>query len=111
MTIGNYREEFRDFDGELPIIEGFKDSSWHNETCPSLLNEELHLQLFVDYVDPQKSEFPEERLAGAGRYLLRRLDDENQVLPPGTDIVIDTDDFDEVLAKIAEFKASPGSSF
>lgn len=106
MTIGNYREEFPDYDDVLPVIDGFEDRSWCNEPCPCLINEDLHLLLFVDYKDPSKSEWPEERVSGhLGHYTLKRLTEENYVMGMNADdLVIDTDDFDAVIAKIDEIR-------
>lgn len=99
MTTGTVAFEFPDFDDKLPEIEGFTDSSWHNDTAPSLTNEELHLQLFVDFIDPALSEYPEERASGNfKRYALHRLDDENMVTDDP--LILFTDDFNEVLATI-----------
>lgn len=105
MTTTSYLTEFPDFDDELPVIEGFKDASWCNETCPAMIDEELHLHLFVDYKDPQRSEFPEDRMSGElGRYTLKRLTEDNYVMETMDDVVIDTSDFDQVLAKIEEIR-------
>lgn len=80
--------EFPEFDDELPEIDGFVDRSWANESCPCLLNEELHLQLFVDFVDPELSEFPEERLSGdLKRFGLYNLTEDNMVMSVDPDIV------------------------
>jgi len=41
---------------------GWKNSSWKNDTCPSLLKEEKHgnvCQIFVDYINPDMREDPE----------------------------------------------------
>lgn len=56
-----FRTEFTDFPANtLPVIPaGFVDCSWHNDTCPSFVNEEAGLMVFVDYLDPDKREFPE----------------------------------------------------
>jgi hypothetical protein len=99
MPIGNHREAFPDFDDELPEIDGFVDMSWHNEPCPCLINEDLHLRLFVDYYDASKREFD-----GLARYSLQQLDDDNQV----TDLpsLAETDNLDDVLGKIDELRAA-----
>jgi hypothetical protein len=34
-----YLSEFPNYDDELPAIDGFEDSSWHNDACPSLTKE------------------------------------------------------------------------
>ena len=39
---------------------GWQDSTWKNDTCPSLYKEERHgntCRIFVDYVDPSKREY------------------------------------------------------
>src|SRR5262245_19583152 len=51
-----YRDEFPDFDYELPVIAGFKDHSWHNEVCPSLVTADRKQNLWCDYADPAKRE-------------------------------------------------------
>jgi len=57
----SYREEFPDFDpADMPAIpDGFDDVSWHNDTCPSFLNDRAGLIIFVDFADPDRREFPE----------------------------------------------------
>ena len=55
----NYMKEFPDYDGFLPMIEGFEDTSWHNDACPSLtykLKADYELRLYVDYDDPERRE-------------------------------------------------------
>lgn len=36
---------------------GFVNSTYRNDTCPSLYNEASNLHLFVDYLDPEKREY------------------------------------------------------
>ena len=57
----SFKEEFPDFDpADMPAIPaGFDDVSWHNDMCPSFLNERAGLIIFVDYAEPAKREFPE----------------------------------------------------
>ena len=41
---------------------GWENSSWKNDTCPSLQKEELHgnvCRIFVDYVNPDMREYRE----------------------------------------------------
>jgi hypothetical protein len=111
MAIGSYREEFPDFDDELPVIDGFSDQSWHNDACPRLIDDELHLVLYVDYLNPALSDLPEAREAGMGRYVMKHLDEENYVLQSDDDLVIDTDDFLAVLAKIEEIRQQRSPAF
>ena len=56
----NYRSEFPNFDYEIPQIpEGFTDSSWHNNICPSFerkLNDTHSITLWVNYSDESRRE-------------------------------------------------------
>jgi hypothetical protein len=66
---------FSNYDGELPELAGFVDDSWQNDVCPSLLNIERNLKLWVDYVDPDRRE------CGGARYTLCAYDEsEDQYL-------------------------------
>lgn len=87
-----FRTEFPDFDpATMPAIpSGFDDVSWHNDMCPSFLNEAAGLIIFVDYVDCKEREFPE-----IPRFTLGTWDNGNT----GNDIV-STDDWQLVLAAI-----------
>ncbi len=96
--------EFPNFDDELPEIEGFVDTSYHHDVCPSLTNKELGLQLFVDYANPEASEYPEGRMSGeVGRYRLMQSEKDGEVLYD-LETYADTDDFGDVLAAIAKVK-------
>ena len=56
----NYKDEFPAFDDVLPTLEGFEDSSWHNDSCPSLgkdLGDDNYLQVFVDWKNKEMSDF------------------------------------------------------
>lgn len=60
----SWRNEFPDWDGgELYIPEGWKDNSWHNNTCP---HAELYVEkedivfyfcIWQDYIDVNKREY------------------------------------------------------
>ena len=55
-----YLHEFPDYDDTLPTLEGFSDSSWHNDACPSLGKELPNgdfLSVFIDYKDKERSDF------------------------------------------------------
>jgi hypothetical protein len=87
------KNEFPAFADELPEIEGFVDTSYHHDVCPSLTNDAMGLQLFVDYPDPADSEYPDSRRNGAvGRYRLMTLEGE---------LLANTDHLDEVVETIA----------
>lgn len=90
--------EFPDFDGELPVIDGFVDSSYHHDVCPSLTNDDMGLQLFVDYPEPADSEYPDSRRNGAvGRYRLLTVEGE---------LLANTDYLDEVLETVQSISPS-----
>lgn len=57
----SYREEFPDFDYEIPALvadapDAWEDTSWHNDVCPSFTCDVF--VLWCDYADPAKREFP-----------------------------------------------------
>ena len=56
----DYKTEFPRYDDVLPSIEGFTDSSWHNDACPSLMrhiDDSTFIQIFCDYKDHAESDF------------------------------------------------------
>lgn len=61
LTARNFELEFPDYPAaDMPVMpEGFEDVSWHNDTCPSFLNEDEGLIIFADYADVQKRETQE----------------------------------------------------
>ena len=52
----SYRKEFPDFNLDVIIPEGFSDSSWKNDICPSWINMEHNIKLFIEYLEPEKRE-------------------------------------------------------
>lgn len=55
------KTEFPDYDGVLPVIAGYEDSSWHNDACPSIEKDYyngVRVRIWCDYVDPEKREMP-----------------------------------------------------
>ena len=86
-----FADEFPDFpaaDFPAAIPDGFVDSSWHNDACPSLASDELNLQIFIDYTDLQKREFPD----SGERFTVSTLDADGAPLRS-----VHADDWDEVL--------------
>jgi hypothetical protein len=51
-----YKDKFPRFEYDLPKLDGFVDSSWINDVCPSMWNESKQLKLFCDYLDIDKRE-------------------------------------------------------
>jgi hypothetical protein len=88
--------EFPDFDYDLPEIDGFADTSWHNDVCPSLTGPH-DLILWCDYADPSKREY-----ADSKRFLLVQgvygESDENQAT------LCASDDLADILTAIQTVK-------
>jgi hypothetical protein len=52
---------FPDYDDVLPMLEGFTDISYKNDSCPSMhkeLLEDIYLVLYCDYKDNDRRESP-----------------------------------------------------
>jgi hypothetical protein len=95
--MANY--EFPDFDYELPAIEGFIDTSWHNDVCPSLTrespdDESKTLILWCDYADVSKREHGD----SVRRFTLVQGEYGN---PDAQTTLCESDDLDDILAAIA----------
>lgn len=94
---------FPDFDDTLPEIDGFEDDSWGNDTMPSMFDAARRLKLFVDYKNPERSEYPDARISGElKRYQLQLMSDDGDYLG---DLCV-TDSLDEVLDAIARHDAA-----
>jgi hypothetical protein len=89
-----FLQEFPDFPAEdMPEIPaGFEDVSWHNDSCPSFLDETRGMILFVDFAEAEKKEFPE-----TSRFNVNIWDGGNT----GTSL-IESDDWAAVLAFIEQ---------
>lgn len=96
-----FQTEFPDFPAaDFPALpEGFTDSSWGNDACPSMINEAIRLHIFVDYLDPAKRNFGGEQ----PRFQVAALDENGSFT--GEDSLLDTDDWTEVLALIDSKRA------
>lgn len=71
-----YRREFPDYGPvDFAIPQGWDDTSWHNDSCPSWRNESLGLQLFADYADRAKRETPNDK-----RFALHYIDREGSYI-------------------------------
>ena len=95
MDLTSLTRSFSNFGiASLPSIpEGFVDASWHNDMCPSFVNEAANLRLWVDYENPADREDP-----SLPRFMLctaeiDTLDDSFEI--------ISTNNFGEVLTAIA----------
>jgi len=62
-----YLTEFPEFESsDVPVFEGFTDTSWHNDTCPSFerpLKHGVSIRVWVEHQDPQKRDYFVERFA------------------------------------------------
>lgn len=92
-----YKSEFPDF-GEMDVAipPGFVDTSWHNDTMPSFQKEQSDgsfLTLWVDYADPEKCEM---NRTESPRFTITHEDHNHN----GIGTLLETDNYDEVLAKL-----------
>ena len=88
----NYLEEFPDFDYALPDLgEGWEDTSWHNDSCPSMdysLGDNYGLRIWFQYSNPEWRE------CGGEKYILVIGDYGD------SDHLMESDDLGEILAYI-----------
>ncbi len=66
-TARTYKTEFPEFSGEMPTFEGFEDTSWKNDACPTFqfpLGGGSFLRVWVDYADPKDRDTPENERFG-----------------------------------------------
>ena len=92
----HYLTEFPDYDSTLPILDGFADDSWHNDTCPSLLNKELGLKLWCEYANP-------ELRVGTKRFILYYQDIDDSL---NDEFILETDSIVEIKQVIREITVS-----
>jgi hypothetical protein len=92
-----YQTEFSDFPAaDMPAIpQGFGDNSWHNDSCPCFISEELGLRIWVDYADKQQREIPD-----GARFALEPSDNEDNITEP-----VVSDDWSVILAAVEEERA------
>jgi len=93
----DYKTEFHFFDFDIPKIpEGFKDSSWHNNVCPSferVLGDQL-IVFWVDYKNPKRRE-------RKGLQFFITSEPNNDGLND-LELVLETESWDEAMQKIDE---------
>lgn len=90
----SYLKEFPDFDFAPPYIEGFEDTSWHNNVSPSFtrkLNDTHSVTLWVDYLDPDRRE------CGGDQFLVCVHETEDG---DNNEVIIETDLLPEALEAI-----------
>jgi hypothetical protein len=96
MTM-KYCTEFPDFHAsDMPAIpRGFEDNSWHNDSCPNFISEELGLRIWIDFADKHQRE-----IAEGSRFVLEPADNEDNITDP-----ICTDDWAVILEAVEEERA------
>jgi hypothetical protein len=96
--MADYRKEFPDFPaiGMPAIPEGFADSSWHNDSCPSLISEALGLRIWIDYVQVELREHADDGY----RFVLMPENNDDDI----TEHVC-TDDWAAILEAVEEERA------
>jgi len=94
-----FREEFPDFPvTDMPAMPPtFEDTSWHNNTMPSITSDALGLHIWIDYTDHSKRECT----AGSPRFLVERQDHGVEI---GDEYVLQTNEWSEVLTLLAGMK-------
>ena len=58
--MSDYKVEFPSYDDVLPSLHGFHDSSWHNDSCPSItkiLKDGYYVVIYCDYKDSNLSDW------------------------------------------------------
>lgn len=105
----HYLTQFKDFDNG-DVFEkllwalkpyGFDDNSWRNDTCPTIgkkKDNEDFIQIFVDFKDPNLSEYPECRSEGRMKVFSVYSDTDT--------IEIETDSLQDALKKVLEIKGA-----
>lgn len=95
--MANYQQEFPDFAAaDLPAIpQGFEDSSWHNDACPSFISAELGLRIWINYADKEKRE-----QQGDSRFGLQVENTDDDITDP-----VNSDDWAVILEAVEEERA------
>lgn len=91
---------------------GFEDSSWKNDTCPSWINNEHNIKLFIEYSEPEKREQDNTDrfyLVWYSNYYCDPGSGEKEFEPSTEDIELLTDDYEEVLKTIEKWIKFKGS--
>jgi hypothetical protein len=90
-----FQTEFPDYPvADMPAMPAhgdFFDTSWHNDACPSIASDALSLHIWIDFADKSVREFE-----GGARFIVVRQD--HGIITGHA--VLETDDWDEVLAVI-----------
>jgi len=88
-----YKTGWKEIVESQPIPESWDNTSWGNDGCPSFSHKGLHI--WVDHVDPEERENVD-----TTRYAIH-LDYDTAC--SGGDVLIKTDDFDELVQFVNDF--------
>ena len=91
----SYYHEFRNFDFDIPHIEGFIDTSWHNDVSPKFerkYNETQMVRFWVDYADENKRE------CGGKQFIVTIMP--NDELCNDYETILETNSWDEAINAI-----------
>lgn len=103
MTVARtWQTEFPDFpvDTFPALPDGWADTSWHNDACPSAEVAAKHVKVWIDYLDPSMREFD-----GELRFTVERLDEDRE--HRSEDPWFQTDNWEEVLAYVDAYECEP----
>ncbi len=89
----SFQSEFPDYPAaDMPTLPpGFEDTSWHNNSAPSIENREQRVSIWMDYADESLREFP-----GGKRFTVNLTEEDGAHLNDEGDL--HSDDWNEVLA-------------
>lgn len=87
----NYLQTFPNYDRKLIEIEGFQDTSWKNDACPSI--SKGRIQVYCNYLDPKKREIEDSSLYYCFLYSKNQKGFDEPIKELGTDNISDVLDF------------------
>jgi hypothetical protein len=98
-----YKDEFPRYDDELPTLNGFEDSSWHNDACPSLMRHidkaGTFVQIFCDYKDQAESDFADLDFAIYKRFSIMLANSEQD----WSVALFESNNWDEIVEYLSRF--------
>lgn len=92
-----WKTEFPDFTDMPKIPEGYTDTSWHNDVCPTFTSDKDQLMIWVDYADRTQRE----SALADHRFRIERQIDGIETSGP----FLETDNWSDVLSFIEQHKA------
>ena len=102
----HYMREFPDFDcdlrGHFPVDQGWEDTSWHNDACPSFHLRSKMVSVYVDYLDPEKRESGDE---SADRFTLLRTNPRGEYPSDGSGPYRSCNTWDEVTEALSSLRS------